>query len=348
MKKVLFVCNRQNTSNPFVSTLVEGLNANGCYAEIDNSKFWTDDKYDIYHFQWPESIFDWKKSIKVAQYESLKKRLLYLKQNGKKIVITCHNLKPHVIKDSFVNSLYTLIYGYCDLFIHLGSYSKTELENIYPNAKHVIVPHHIYDSLYSFNLNKSKCQDELHINSNFFNILCFGEFRNDEERNLIIRLSDKLKNTNYRFIVPGFYRKHWYSKSPIETIKRILKIIKYKSLGFRFLSNSLSDFDTEKYFTACDVVLIQRLKILNSGNLPMGFFAGKVIVGPNIGNIGSILNETGNSSFDPSNFDSILSSIERAKILSENGIGNANKKYALDNWSTQVVCKRIILLYENL
>ena len=38
----------------------------------------------------------------------------------------------------------------------------------------------------------------------------------------------------------------------------------------------------------------------------MGFGAGCVVVGPNVGNVGSILNKTGNPIFNPYDIDRVL------------------------------------------
>jgi hypothetical protein len=100
------------------------------------------------------------------------------------------------------------------------------------------------------------------------------------------------------------------------------------------------------YFCAADVVLIQRLDALNSGNLPMAFAASKVVVGPDIGNVGEILRETENFLFDPANMDSAVRVIQEASIASETGKGTQNKKYAEEHWSSVVIAKAMIEIYK--
>lgn len=85
--------------------------------------------------------------------------------------------------------------------------------------------------------------------------------------------------------------------------------------GVEFVNRVLSTTETETYFCACDIVFIQRFSVLNYGNLPMGFGAGCVVVGPNVGNVGSILNKTGNPIFNPYDIDSIVLAIKKAKEL---------------------------------
>ena len=43
------------------------------------------------------------------------------KSLGIKIVITCHNLKPHLKRNQDMVALYQLIYEYCDAFVHMGN-----------------------------------------------------------------------------------------------------------------------------------------------------------------------------------------------------------------------------------
>lgn len=346
--RILLVCNPENTGNPFVVTLCDELNRQGCFATMSCEKFWTTSDYDVIHFQWPEAVFDWAMKVSQNKVEKLKSRLDCLKSEGKKIIITCHNLKPHIRKDEGILSLYEIIYNRCDLFIHLGSYSKELLEKQYPDAKHVIIPHHIYDTLYKFDLDKKTCQGELNIQSDNFNVLCFGEFRNDEERNMLILLNKRCKQEQINFITPGFYKKSLISRCLFSTPRIILKHIYYKVLGFSYKIRSLSDEELVKYFTACDAVMIQRLSILNSGNLPMAFFAGKVVVGPNIGNVGRILNDTGNPSFDPKSTESIFQSLKQAKVLCLENKGAENRIYAMNNWNTANMVKSLVTSYKEL
>lgn len=346
--KILFVCDAEKTSNPFVHTLIEELTKQGVEAIMSCQHLWNEDDFDIIHFQWPEAVFTWAKQISVSNTEKLCHRLSYLKRRGVKIAITCHNLKPHTITDKGVTNLYGIIYSLSDLFIHLGSYSYSILSKEYPKTQHLIIPHHIYDSIYNFKIHKDESRNKLKLPINKIIILCFGEFRTDEERELIIQLKEKLKNKNILFLVPGFYRKHWYSRNIKTMLSRIKHIIHYKLQGIKFSTRFIDNPTTEMYFSSADIVMIQRFSILNSGNLPMGFHAGKVVIGTTDGNVGSILKETGNPTFNPKDIDSVLEAISQAIILNNNNKGLSNKNYALKNWNTSIVVKQLISAYKAL
>lgn len=345
---VLFVCDPNSTSNPYVHTLVEELSHQQVEARMSCDDLWTRDDYDIIHFQWPEAIYKWDRHVTKEQVSRLKKKILELKGAGKKVVLTCHNLKPHTNEDRGVNALYSLLYGLSDLCVHMGKYSYDLLSTQYPEIQHIIIPHHIYDHVYHFKGDKKTFQKELGVDGTKVNVLCFGVFRTEEERAFVLELMNRMRLDGINFMAPGFYRKHWYAKSVTETIRRICNIYKYKHTGLRFSSKPISNAMTEKYFTACDLVLIQRQNILNSGNLPMGFHAGKVVVGVNTGNVGCILRETGNPTFEAGHIDTAITAIHYAVNLTRKGLGNANREFAEREWSTEAVAKKLTIAYKNL
>lgn len=150
---------------------------------------------------------------------------------------------------------------------------------------------------------------------------------------------------NVNFIVPGFFRHRLICKRPLEMLSRIWHYIRYRMEGVEFVNRVLSTTETETYFCACDIVFIQRFSVLNSGNLPMGFGAGCVVVGPNVGNVGSILNKTGNPIFNPYDIDSIVLAIKKAKELLSVNKGEENKMYAQTKWNTSAISRQLAEVY---
>lgn len=346
--KVLFAIDSQSVSNPFVSTICESLRSKGIEVKINLNELWTNiEAYDIVHFQWPEAIYLWEKAISKEQVLRLSNLLQKAKKNNTKIAITCHNLKPHTITDSNVISLYDIIYQNGDLFLHMGSYSLELLKEKYPKAQHYILPHHIYDTIYEFEKQKDLCRKHLGIPNKDFCILCFGEFRTEEERNLILELKKKI-GKGIVFSTPGFFRKRLLSKSLMRSVQNIIKFVKYRKNGIKFSRKFINTTDTERYFCAADVVMIQRIDILNSGNLPMAFAAGKVVIGPDKGNVGEILRQTGNPTFIPTNPYSIIDAINKAKELVSSGKGQWNKAYAEKHWTTNFIAQQLIHYYNKI
>ena len=79
------------------------------------------------------------------------------------------------------------------------------------------------------------------------------------------------------------------------------------------------------------MVFIQRTDILNSGNVPQAFAFGRVVAGPAAGNIGGMLEATGNPVFDAADPASVDRALAEAARLAAAGHGDENRKYALEH-----------------
>jgi glycosyltransferase involved in cell wall biosynthesis len=110
----------------------------------------------------------------------------------------------------------------------------------------------------------------------------------------------------------------------------------------------IKDEDVPFYFAAADVVLIQRKQILNSGNVPTAFLFKKVVVGPDTGNVGEILKDTGNPTFNSTEDRTITNALEKAFLLEKQGLGEKNYNYACQNWNIQKVAGEYKKVYKYL
>ena len=184
--KVLIAFNRDSYMNPYVSTLADGLIGEGCNVTCSIDEFWQNAiAYDVVHVQWPNLFAD-----KMGEHgEILENVLKELKEKHIPIVVTLHNLVPHSSQNTKQQMAYKIVFNYADCFIHMGTASIDLLKEKWPNikAEHFVVFHHTYDALYDMNRDKLESRKTLGIPSNVKCILCFGKFRNDEERNLIIK-----------------------------------------------------------------------------------------------------------------------------------------------------------------
>ncbi len=344
--KILFACSynsvlKKNT-NPFVKSLIEGMRAEGCSIDCDLQRFWTDfDDYDIIYLQWPEVIYQWDKSK--INLDELSNHFDLLKKNKKKIVVTCHNLHPHN-NDELTTELYNLVYSKVDAIHHMGTYSYNVLKEKYPNTFHFIVPHHVADEMWNRKNNISDSRKKLNIPEKDIVISSFGAFRDQDEVNLFLNMAKDVGRKSITYLAPRIpigklYNGRWINKS----IDFIIKYIKYKRLGVRYVG-FLSTEELDEWLCASDIVFIQRKDILNSGNVALAFSAHKVVVGPDLGNVGEILKETNNYTFNPGNRESVCQEVKNAVDACQKGcsLGNDNYEYAKLNWTTSTVCKTII------
>lgn len=339
----------ERTFNHFVDSLGKALEAQGCEVVYGLERLWTDDVLtcDIVHFQWPEYIFGAQKKVfSDNDVKRVRQRLSTLKEKGIKIFLQIHNLKPHTNTDKGVLQVYDVFYQYADVMVHMGRYSLELLEPKYPNVHHVVVPHHIYDNILTFTESQQNARRKLKLPEDKKIVLSFGKFRDDKEREFVLALRKRFDHS-VLFLMPGFYRETLHTWNPKKLVGRLYHTLRYKLKGIRFSNDVIPDELMQCYFCAADVVLIQRLDILNSGNLPMAFAAGKVVVGPRVGNVGGILEETKNFAFTPVDIDDAAQTLQRALAATEASRGEENKMYAEKYWSCHVVAKQLIEIYQS-
>jgi hypothetical protein len=110
----------------------------------------------------------------------------------------------------------------------------------------------------------------------------------------------------------------------------------------------MTDEEVALHFAAADVVFIQRLDDLNSGNIPMAFLFRRTVLGPDCGNIGEWLQTTDNPVFDPADRNSVRLALIGALALAEEGKGDENSRFAHTRWTTRKVGEATARLYESL
>lgn len=336
--------------NPYIATLMDGVKAYDNEVEFGYglAEFWDGRvlEYDILHIHWPQvmlPVHPEQEDVKRAE-----NRLKELKQSGVNIVVTCHNLKAHYAKRPEFDQIYDVAYSAADVILHMGRWSKQQLVTKFPQARHELLPHHTYDTLYK-QVGHEESIQKLGLPSNKRYILCFGAFRDDEEREIADQIADHYRTQGYDLLAPAYVR--WAKRRNL--VIWTLQWLHWKYLCItkkgihiygRFVSNELLPY----FYGAADISIIQRKKILNSGNLPLSFLMGHVVVGPSVGNVGQILEETGNPTFVPGDTESLFKAVDNALELKKRGQGQANKSYAEQHFTTAIVARQLDDIYKSL
>ncbi len=81
----------------------------------------------------------------------------------------------------------------------------------------------------------------------------------------------------------------------------------------------IDNCDLPYYMAASNVIFIQRKGQLNSVNIPLAFLFHKVVIGPDSGNIGELLRNTGNPVFRSDKKQDIIRALKEARHLSARG-----------------------------
>ncbi|MBV4225229.1 hypothetical protein KSZ12_05100 [Parabacteroides distasonis] len=331
--------------NPFVGTLIDEFSK---YEDVEIqtgvAKFWAySDKFDIIHIYWPQCLL--QDEYQDKSLDDLRNQINEYKYNGTKIISTCLNLAAHYSANSKLNESYDLVYGMSDMIIHLAEYSKSLLTQKFPNVRSIIIEHHVYDTLYKEYPTKKESLNKLNLDEANHYILSFGTYRSREERNFVIKVAMKVyKRTKYKFLIPIFLRNYGN-----ETYKEKIRDIYYKlRLFFHpyiIYGNEYVDELLPYYYTATNISFIQRIKILNSGNVSMGFFWGHVVVGTEEACVGDILKKMGNPTFDYRHIESVVSAVEEAIKLVKSEKGSDNKKYVIENCIVSQTVRKIYGIY---
>jgi beta-1,4-mannosyltransferase len=342
--KILIACNL--SANPYVGQLVDALLKNDLVDTIQTGTnlFWigNDFGYDILHFQWPEALF--------YQHEPDHDQLIYFEKllNSWKlksrIVSTVHNEHKHYEDTDGYSRLYSMVYQNSDVVIHLGRASIDVFNTRYRdciNTKHVVIPHGDF-SYFPNCVSKTAARKWLSIDEDKFVCLSFGKIRHREELEYIVRGFYKFHNKNKFLIVAG--KLSWPSTRYQRWYNKVQKIF---GLPMKIYNNFISDYHLQYFYNAADVAIIPRLKILNSGNVPLGFAFGKVVIGPDTGVVGEILKETGNPVFIPGEIMCFVIASGLCAYWSEHYIrSKMNSKNAADRYGIRHIRIMIIWLYE--
>lgn len=352
--KILIAC-IPNPMNSYMADLVEGLST---FAEVtwDFNEFWNcNANYDVVHIHWPEYL-----SFEIESYlnttdplpDDLWNRLRKCLEHWQKqstIVYTRHVRAPHKRDDVEFTRLYQTVFEYCIGMSHFAKFSIEQYKDYFPSIEtslHVVIPQHNHVSLPNTS-NKQSARKELKIDKDANVLMCFGLVK-ENEKLLINQAYQAIPGTNKMLLAPGWK----IQKRNVGYIRLREWILKFENwlvkqnqskrinLGF------IPDERAHLYCNAADVLLIPRTNELFSGNISLAFTFGLVVVGKNDSNIGEILMNYDNPTFEVGNEDSLNEAITKAFALAEQGHGEKNRRIALEKWSIQSIANSYEMFYE--
>lgn len=343
--KILFVTDK-HCFNPYPCELSESIlqQETSWYILMGLKEFWHSEiRFDIIHFHWIEELFGWD-APGSKDIEQLTDRIKFWKKCGAKIICTIHNIRPHLFPAEIGFECYSRIFELTDLFIHHGEVSKKLLKNEYNSAFdkyqiHAPIPHGLF-TRYEKNVKRPDAREYLRLKPDDFMMLAFGRIRDFNENELILKSFRLLKDKKKKLFIPNY---KFSERRPERYLQKAMLLIN-KNVYVRnsFVPEEIVPF----YFISSDLVFIPRLNILNSGNLVLGFYYEKVVVGPDKGVVGEILKKTGNPVFTPGEDSSLAEAVNKGKQLALEGKGHYNYHYAKENWNWNLVSGLHIKYYK--
>ena len=339
--RILFISDM--SLNPFIRTLAKGIASDAFRVDSDINAFWDRQQpYDIIQIHWPEWFFySSNENLPDKEFgEQLTETLRQWKKSGTKIVYTQHDERTHYVKgDEVRTNLFEIIESEADAIVHLGYFSKNRMLECrrFSNKIHTVIPHHIFDTYFQRSVSQKEARKALDMDEKYKVILVFGAFRDDEEVLLIKNAFEQLDEQDKYLFAPSWYHDggHRYSNRQI------------KPEGNSWLGTGIVDWNMLPYcFAASDVVFIQRIRNLNSGNLPLAFLFNKTVVGPAIGNMTELLDNSNNFSFDPFDPASVTKALKKG--LERAIYPQVNESYAREHWTTYVICEQYRQFYRHI
>ena len=327
----------------------------------DEKLFWNrQGQFDLIHLHFPEYLtFEHERQyVQGLSDELIQQTSDCLKWWGQraKLVITRHVLLPHdALSDPQWEKMYSAVYQQVHGVVHFASASVQEFQQRYQQLsfthgepQHCVVPHHNYANLPN-TITRSEARSKLGIGENRQVLLVFGAIRNFEERDLILQTFQALRVPGKLLLVSRW--KEQLAKVRWIRLKYWLRDLNrlYYRLhpSYRFNYSFVEEADTQLWLNAADVLLIPRLKVLNSGNITLGMTFGKVVVGPDSWDVGQLLRETGNPVFDPEHPETATAAVEHGFRLAAAGqVGPANRRLALDEWSAEQCAARYLQFFQ--
>lgn len=271
--------------------------------------------YEIVNIQFPEAIFSFKAPSK-EQLSDLEFKILNWKKKSK-IVLTLNDIESHYDKDYKFNNLFKLLYGHADGVIHFGNYSLNKYKSFFgEKCQHIIINHPLYDSLLGmheiFDFQK---KFKLDFNDKYI-VSAIGNFRSIEEVKLLLKIFKKIPVKNkflvapnmLQFIDPKYFRPYGFRKFYKYISEKII-CFPLKKEQYLFGNRFLEYGYMVDLIKNSSLIIIPRIKNLNSGNIYLGLTFDKPMVIPKVGNLTEIADffDFPTLDLEKKNYDEVLS-----------------------------------------
>jgi hypothetical protein len=273
--------------NVYFDEIISNSNCNFIFGNLKEYNT----TYDIVNIQFPESIFDWI-SPNEHQLKDFEKVLVFWKQHSK-VVLTLNDYESHYDKKNEFVGLFKLIQEYVDGVIHLGNYSLEKYKHLFStHCKHTVIYHPLYESLI-YDCKTADFQDRFQLNfQDKYVVAVIGCIRSIEEIELIFKLFKKIPVKNKLLIIPNMFQfvnmptffPYRFRKTYNKVAEKIFCYPLHRSqyfFGYKFLDYSYMVDLVKK----SSLMIIPRIKNLNSGNLFLGLTFDKPMIIPKVGNL---------------------------------------------------------------
>jgi glycosyltransferase involved in cell wall biosynthesis len=353
----VLVANIPLPTNRFLVDLNAGLSLRvGLLHSSD--VFWRmEGDFDVIHLHFPEYLTyelqdAYINGLTAELIEAVRVRLDHWAARSQ-IIVTRHVLLPHdALEDPMWERMYEMVYSYVDGVVHFANASREEFDRRYGTTflgrekpiLHVIIPHQNYASLPN-TITRHDARKTLGIPRDGRVMLVFGAIRGSNERQLILETFKNL-NADGKVLLVSRWMENLPDVSWIRLkywLRDLARMYYRFHPRFTFNYGFVDEADTQIYLNAADVLFIPRFRVLNSGNVTLGMTFGRVVVGPDSWDVGELLRETGNPTFDPDRPETAAAAVDRGFQLAREGkIGQTNRALALSEWTVDQCAEKYV------
>ena len=294
MIRILFPYNISEIDNEYVSRIIEILETEKNYqvtASLD--EFWNTENPNTYQYiiiNWPDYLFNWRKDLTQNDIDKYLETVDFWQKKSAKIFIIRHDLYPHTHRTEFRIKLYDTANESANGIIHLGEYSQKEYFERYKNAQeqvHQIIPHPLY-KVFDTSISKEFAKRKLNIPQNSFYLFAAGSIGKKEDYDRCLKILKTVSHSKKKLgmNISGFLVKKPDRKKLFKfLVFKIKQIFNEKIRGVKTYHKFLPNDFLGLNVAAADLIIISRTNTLNSGNVFLGSQFGKIIIGPDCGNI---------------------------------------------------------------
>ncbi len=206
---------------------------------------------------------------------------------GKKIqkMFICHNVFPHerFPMDKFLTRL-VLKKG--DAFIVHSKSDGEDLLTIKPSAKYRQNPHPTYNAFKIRNITKEQAREELHKSQDEKLLLFFGFVREYKGLKHLLNAMPKVKEEigNVKLMVVGSFGEDKEEYMQLIRENRIEDLVEV-------IDGYTPDNEVEKYFAACDAVVLPYESATQSGIVQIAYGFEKPVVVTNVGGLPDVVTD---------------------------------------------------------
>lgn len=250
-----------------------------------------------------------------------------------KVLFVCHNVFPHE-RFPLDKSLTKLTLKNGDYFITQSEMDAADLLSIKSNAKFRVTPHPTYNAFKIKDMSKTEARKILQIDHSAKVLLFFGFVREYKGLKYLLQAMPEIKQRipDVQLWVVGDFgsdRETYFDMIDSLSIKENVKVVE----GY------IADAEVEKYFAACDLVVLPYISATQSGIVQIAYGFTKPVLVTDVGGLPDVVTNEKTGYVVKSESHSEIS----AKVIdffegnrAEEFVENIKKEEARFSWDTFV------------